>query len=789
MGWVHPSFRQTLLDNCDEYIDISKDIADIVEAANEEIPLPSDLEKCVCVWFWNYASGNAKEERSTKSKSDTRGHPTSSKTWTAKSEHKILSNGGEKDIGKYCAALSNVFEALNEEEVKRCEDLAVEWNTKPLPDEIQRKLSKTIPTEVTDFLKFMNNRTGAVFIAFAAYNNEHGEQTYARYETDGLKFFKTRNGHRKGPNNIVDMWKAYNLETAEEADSHEALEFDDEKYPQLLDNVLELRLYRRKAVLRQFMSATRKYYKLTGRIPWLDIAENPSHHLTKRSRPDSNYKLEEPSHMKSEGVDSWLRHWHKLQKKNKCPLVLKECSDKQSDHDAPPQIVPKGKGKAKAQDVNSKDEEEMDYDGDDSVSNSALPPAPPIGTGTNTEGGDHIKSLPKSPSSAACNRMSRCTFLTSLSNDKNYNKLLLLLKAANDGDLLEGSPPAWVSWKSADPYISKAFFNPKSSSSLPAFTRWISTDPITADNNYLASYEQVELVALGFGLAFRALWIAQFPKKYSDVPIHIINSPYQFSEYAQLSHSIDDLLSGYADMLKEIEAHTAHNKPSPNKMVVSAKPARGEHVIDHQDNEGDEDIGRKGGKGSDGQAPKRLRGLSGVPPSLQYLREEVGLAGPDWESLGAEWKTLAALWLRAEMVLSKSGRTNLSFDEIHVSSIPDPWKDWMSAKVMNIDARRLSVAFGLVFTDYLNKLPSSTMAIQGTVMTEIWCRPGKTGIIGLLLCLYWQAEFSGAGHDWKANLMRVGYIFNAILGQPELQRSKRLRGASDNAGPSKRSHS
>ena len=54
-------------------------------------------------------------------------------------EHKILSNGGEKDIRKYSAALSNVFEALNEEEVKRCEDLAVEWNTKPLLDEIQRK--------------------------------------------------------------------------------------------------------------------------------------------------------------------------------------------------------------------------------------------------------------------------------------------------------------------------------------------------------------------------------------------------------------------------------------------------------------------------------------------------------------------------------------------------------------------------------------------------------------------------------------------------------------------------
>ena len=54
-------------------------------------------------------------------------------------EQKQLSDGGEKDIGKYRATLSNVFEELSEAELKQCEDAAVEWNTKPLPDEIQRK--------------------------------------------------------------------------------------------------------------------------------------------------------------------------------------------------------------------------------------------------------------------------------------------------------------------------------------------------------------------------------------------------------------------------------------------------------------------------------------------------------------------------------------------------------------------------------------------------------------------------------------------------------------------------
>ena len=114
-------------------------------------------------------------------------------------EQKRLSDDGEKDIGKYRAALANVFDELTEAEVKQCEDLAIEWNTKPLPDEMQRKyvvhikcnpshsygpyrLSKNIPADVTEFLKFMNSRTGAVFIAFAAYTNEDGQQTYGRHD-------------------------------------------------------------------------------------------------------------------------------------------------------------------------------------------------------------------------------------------------------------------------------------------------------------------------------------------------------------------------------------------------------------------------------------------------------------------------------------------------------------------------------------------------------------------------------------------------------------------------------
>jgi hypothetical protein len=133
-----------------------------------------------------------------------------------------------------------------------------------------------------------------------------------------------------------------------------------------------------------------------------------------------------------------------------------------------------------------------------------------------------------------------------------------------------------------------------------------------------------------------------------------------------------------------------------------------------------------------------------------------------------EWKALAALWLRTEISLAKSDRNDLSFTQIRKSSIPNEWKDWMNAKLMNTDAKCPLESFGKSFTVYLKSLPSTTFTTNGTVMTEIWCRPGKTGIIGLLLCLNWQAVFSGAGNDWKKNMKRVEDIFNAISAEPTL---------------------
>jgi len=267
--------------------------------------------------------------------------------------------------------------------------------------------------------------------------------------------------------------------------------------------------------------------------------------------------------MKSDAVDAWLQHWLKLQKKNKRPLVLKERPDKPAESRPAQESQRKGnRSSARPTERGKTSVEERD----DADSNNANTDAPTntASTGRTQNEEATTLTLPPSPKSAAFSRKSRRTFLESLSDNEHYQKMLLLLRAAKvshlyirlnkltivqDGDLLEGdgAPPKWVTWESTDNYLSDAFYNKRSTYSLSAFMRWASTDPITADGDTLASYKQVELVILGIGLAFRALWVAQFPEKFSEVPIHVINSEYPFSEYEQLGFHVHDLIAGYAD--------------------------------------------------------------------------------------------------------------------------------------------------------------------------------------------------------------------------------------------------
>src|ERR1700752_4477391 len=149
---------------------------------------------------------------------------------------------------------------------------------------------------------------------------------------------------------LVDTFRR-NAEKEDPENPDELLDTDDDGYPRLPMDVLEFRLSWKKTIIQLFIGALRRmsliliyiylyiadvvhagYFKLTGRILWGDMAEHPSHYLSAKSRPDSDHKLMEPSHMKAKGVDDWLNHWLKLQKKGKQCVTLKDPSVASSDN-------------------------------------------------------------------------------------------------------------------------------------------------------------------------------------------------------------------------------------------------------------------------------------------------------------------------------------------------------------------------------------------------------------------------------------------------------------------------
>ena len=146
------------------------------------------------------------------------------------------------------------------------------------------------------------------------------------------------------------------------------------------------------------------------------------HHLSKRSRPDSDHKLEEPSHMKSVGIDAWLQHWLKLQKKSRRPLVLKDPMDKSSELNPKSRTVTKqNASQGKAQYIES-DSDDQDTGNKSGSEETEEPPC--------AEGPANALVLSPSPLSASATRKTRRAFLASLSNDMSYKKLQLLLYAA-----------------------------------------------------------------------------------------------------------------------------------------------------------------------------------------------------------------------------------------------------------------------------------------------------------------------------------------------------------------------
>jgi len=155
----------------------------------------------------------------------------------------------------------------------------------------------------------------------------------------------------------------------------------------------------------------------------------------------------DPSHMKATGVDDWLRHWLKLQKKGKCPLVIKDPSKPQPDSPAGTNKKTKGKRKAKDTEDTSDDEKsdatvtttqkakgkrkKQDAENDSDDANAGQESGVNSGNDqTQAQDDGNVEGLPPTPHSAAKSMDTRYKFLMSLSEDENYRQLIRLLHAA-----------------------------------------------------------------------------------------------------------------------------------------------------------------------------------------------------------------------------------------------------------------------------------------------------------------------------------------------------------------------
>ena len=140
--------------------------------------------------------------------------------------------------------------------------------------------------------------------------------------------------------------------------------------------------------------------------------------------------------MKADAVDAWLKHWLRLQKKGKRPLVLKKASEEGNDKSPTPQTAPskstKRKGKQRAH--QSDDDGEVSEDNQTGESDAGQPDKSihPLGNRTieDSDGEDTNNILPPAPLSADLNRRTCLAFLKSLSDDQQYQKLLALLQTA-----------------------------------------------------------------------------------------------------------------------------------------------------------------------------------------------------------------------------------------------------------------------------------------------------------------------------------------------------------------------
>ena len=151
-----------------------------------------------------------------------------------------------------------------------------------------------------------------------------------------------------------------------------------------------------------------------------------------------------------------------------------------------------------------------------------------------------------------------------------------------------------------------------------------------------------------------------------------------------------------------------------------------------------------------------------MPVVYSGLKHELGLVDPVWSSHPSEWRALCRLWLRVEGSLAKTGLPDLTRRELNDLTVPPDVLNWMINTQLSQEHPPPDDGFGKVWTTFLSQLAVSDWETTSDILEEMWCRPGQTGIMFLLLGTHWQAEYCRTGKDWHKNVKHVESIFNII---------------------------
>ena len=118
------------------------------------------------------------------------------------------------------------------------------------------------------------------------------------------------------------------------------------------------------------------------------------------------------------------------------------------------------------------------------------------------------------------------------------------MTSTQPGPLVGRPGPTWASWDYSDTYLPREFYKKKGKGSLSDLMSWIRAIQIVTPDDTLGSYGTLERIALGLGLAMRDIFARQFVDD-SELPDYVVQSPFEFRAYENLSHIAEDVIDGF----------------------------------------------------------------------------------------------------------------------------------------------------------------------------------------------------------------------------------------------------